>query len=168
MMNRLRKSASPASTWLGGVCCRPSALRVRPSTTKILVKLVQVSRIAGSSESSVSAMITVTEVLGLSVRPSRSIGHRAVAGVPLGPRGALRTVGLGARSRGPRRRGRGRSGRRQRAALAAPAVHDHQHEPRRGQGCEQPEAGSERVTTPSPRGGGQGLAPGVRARAPSR
>ena len=65
MMNRLRNSASPASTWLGGVCCRPSALRVRPSTTKILVKLVQVSRIAGSSESRVSPISTVTEVLGL-------------------------------------------------------------------------------------------------------
>src|SRR5689334_5157782 len=100
MMNRLRNRARPASTWFGGVCCSPSALRVSPRTTRILVKLVQVSRIAGSSESSVIAMITVTEVLGLLVRPDRSTVTLVsvplpVPAGPFGPDGPGAAVGLG-------------------------------------------------------------------------
>src|ERR1700741_5261788 len=95
MMNRLRNRARPASTWFGGVCCRPSALRVRPRTTRILVKLVQVSRIAGSSESRVIAMITVTDVLGLWVRPDRSRVTFVSVLLPV-PAGPFGPVGPGA------------------------------------------------------------------------
>ena len=96
MMNRLRNSASPASTWLGGVCWRPSALRVRPSTTRILVKLVQVSRIAGSSESRVSPISIVTDVLGLSVSPVEVDGDVVRRSVP--PDGPAGPSGPGASS----------------------------------------------------------------------
>ena len=47
MMNRLRNSARPASTWLGGTLVRPSALRVMLRTTKILVKHVHSSSSGG-------------------------------------------------------------------------------------------------------------------------
>src|SRR6059036_1637840 len=93
MMNRLRKSASPASTWFGGDCCRPRALRVRPSTTRILVKLVQVSTIAGSSESRVIVKMTDTEELGLSVRPLRLTLTSVESPLPFGPRGPAGSVG---------------------------------------------------------------------------
>ena len=43
-------------------------VRVSPSTTRILVKLVQVSRIAGASESSVSPSSARIGVLGFLVR----------------------------------------------------------------------------------------------------
>src|SRR6185437_3262651 len=65
----LRKSASPASTWVGGVDPRPSAFRVRPSTTKILVKLVIISSRAGATDSAVIARMTVIELLGLPLVP---------------------------------------------------------------------------------------------------
>src|SRR3954467_15234597 len=96
MMNRLRKSASPASTWFGGDCCRPRALRVRPSTTRILVKLVQVSTMAGSSESRVIVRMTDTDELGLSVRPLSltltSLESRFCLG-PFGPAGSAGAAG---------------------------------------------------------------------------
>ena len=65
----LRKSASPASTWVGGVEPRPRAFRVRPSTTKILVKLVIISSRAGATDSAVIARMTVIELLGLPLVP---------------------------------------------------------------------------------------------------
>src|SRR3954449_1145834 len=62
MMNRLRNSARPARTWLGGMLVSPSALRVMPSTMKILVKQVQSSSRAGATESTVRpSMITNDE-----------------------------------------------------------------------------------------------------------
>ena len=69
MTKMLRKSASPASTWVGGVEPRPSALRVRPSTTKILVKLVIISSRAGATDSAVIARITMIDELGLPFVP---------------------------------------------------------------------------------------------------
>src|SRR6476661_4247092 len=95
MMNRLRNRASPASTWFGGDCWRPRALRVRPSTTRIFVKLVQVSTIAGSSESRVIVRMTETEVLGLFVRPL-SLTFTSVEFFcfgPLGPAGSTGAAG---------------------------------------------------------------------------
>src|SRR4051794_31774331 len=83
--NMLRKSASPASTWFGGTPFNPSALRVRPSTTKILVKLVISSRMDGATESSVSSSRMLTEVLGL--------GDRFTPMVPAGGVGAVGLVG---------------------------------------------------------------------------
>src|SRR3954447_12840232 len=65
MMNRLMNRARPAITWLGGMLVSPSALRVMPSTTKILVKQVQSSSRAGATDSSVSAIRTTIELLGL-------------------------------------------------------------------------------------------------------
>ena len=49
--NRVKNSAIPTSTWLGGVLCVPSALRMKPSTIRIRVKPVTVNRIAGTSDS---------------------------------------------------------------------------------------------------------------------
>src|SRR4051794_26523397 len=65
MMNRLRNSASPASTWLGGMLVRPSALRVIPRTMKILVNDVQSSSRAGATESTVRPIMMTSEVAGL-------------------------------------------------------------------------------------------------------
>ena len=58
MTKRVMKSATPTSTWLGGACCAPTPVRTKPSTTMIRVKLVIVSAIAGSSESTVSSART--------------------------------------------------------------------------------------------------------------
>src|SRR5947209_18621356 len=63
--NRVRNSAIPVSTWLGGEVCRPSALRVSPSTTMILVNEVQSSSADGATASTVIARISVMDVLGL-------------------------------------------------------------------------------------------------------
>src|SRR5882757_4109595 len=65
MMNMLRNSARPASTWLGGTLDRPSALRVMLSTTNTLVKLVQSRSSAGATDSTVIAMMMVIVLLGL-------------------------------------------------------------------------------------------------------
>src|SRR4051794_39208275 len=64
MMNRLRNSARPASTWLGGMLVRPSALRVIPSTMKILVNDVQSSSRAGATESTVRPSMITREAAG--------------------------------------------------------------------------------------------------------
>src|SRR4051812_25096987 len=64
MMNRLRNRASPASTWLGGMLVSPSALRVMPSTMKILVKQVQSSNRAGATESTVRPSMITKEDAG--------------------------------------------------------------------------------------------------------
>ena len=52
MTNKVRNSASPISTWLGGDCCRPSAWRRIDSTTRIRVKLVIISSRPGRMVSS--------------------------------------------------------------------------------------------------------------------
>src|SRR4051794_33783458 len=68
--NRLRKRARPTTTWLGGIDCKPSALRVSESTMTMRVKLVIIMRSAGATVSSVSATMMVMLWLGLlSVSP---------------------------------------------------------------------------------------------------
>ncbi len=46
--NRVRKSANPISTWLGGVLPAPMAWRRMPNTITMRVKAVIMRRIAGS------------------------------------------------------------------------------------------------------------------------
>ena len=48
--NRVRNSAIPTSTWLGGVFWVPSALRTKLRTIRIRVNPVTVNRIAGRIE----------------------------------------------------------------------------------------------------------------------
>src|SRR3954447_13636988 len=62
--NSVRKSAIPVSTWLGGEDCMPSAFRVSPSTTMILVNEVASSSTDGATDSTVMARISVIELLG--------------------------------------------------------------------------------------------------------
>ena len=54
----------PVSTWFGGEDGSPSAFRVSPSTTMILVKDVQSSSTDGATDSTVIARISVMEELG--------------------------------------------------------------------------------------------------------
>src|SRR4051794_37883541 len=63
--NSVRNRAMPVSTWFGGDCCRPSALRTSDSTTMILVNDVQSSSTDGATDSTVIARISVIELLGL-------------------------------------------------------------------------------------------------------
>src|SRR3954453_4944388 len=62
--NRVRNSAMPVSTWLGGDDGSPSAFRVRPSTTTILGKEGASSSTDGATESTVIARMSVMELLG--------------------------------------------------------------------------------------------------------
>ena len=48
--NRVRNSAIPTSTWLGGEVWVPTALRTKLSTIRIRVNPVTVNRIAGRIE----------------------------------------------------------------------------------------------------------------------
>src|SRR5918994_1776899 len=64
MTNRVRNSAMPVRTWLGGEDGRPSAFRVRPRTTMILVTDVASSSTDGATDSTVIARISVMELLG--------------------------------------------------------------------------------------------------------
>jgi len=43
--------ANPVITWVGGICCVPSALRTKLRTIRIRVNPVTVNRIAGRIES---------------------------------------------------------------------------------------------------------------------
>src|SRR3954454_15884082 len=62
--NRVRNSAMPVSTWLGGDEGSPRAFRVSPSTTMILVNDVASSSTEGAIDSTVIARISVMELLG--------------------------------------------------------------------------------------------------------
>src|SRR6476661_9587466 len=62
--NSVRNRAMPVSTWLGGDVGRPSAFRVRPRTTMILVNDVASSSTDGAMDSTVIARISVIELLG--------------------------------------------------------------------------------------------------------
>src|SRR5690349_14911533 len=64
MTNSVRNRAMPVSTWFGGDVCRPSAFRVSPRTTMILVNEVASSRTDGAIDSTVIARISVIEELG--------------------------------------------------------------------------------------------------------
>src|SRR4051812_2574236 len=72
MMNRLRKSASPASTWLGGIVGVPKAFRVSDRTTITFVNAVQSTSRAGAIDSTVSSRMMLTVWLGLPTPGSRS------------------------------------------------------------------------------------------------
>src|ERR1044072_8545027 len=91
MMNRLRNSASPASTWFGGTFVRPSALRVMLRTTKILVKLVHSNRIAGATDITVINRMIEIDSLGLSGEPTLTV--TAPSPSVDGPLGAARAAG---------------------------------------------------------------------------
>src|SRR4051794_6583462 len=62
--NRVRNSAMPVSSWLGGDEGSPRAFRVSPSTTMILVNDVASSSTEGAIDSTVIARIRVMELLG--------------------------------------------------------------------------------------------------------
>src|SRR5215212_6151108 len=78
--NSVRNSAIPVSTWLGGEEGSPSAFRVSPRTTMILVNEVASSSTDGAIDSTVMARIRVIEVLGepspmeMSTPPSGTTG----------------------------------------------------------------------------------------------
>ena len=65
MMNRLRNSARPASTWFGGIVGVPSAFRVSDSTTITLVNAVHSTSRAGAIDRTVSSRMMLTVWLGL-------------------------------------------------------------------------------------------------------
>src|ERR687894_654304 len=65
MTNSVRNRAMPVSTVFGGDICMPSAFLVSDSTTMILVNEVASSSTAGATESTVTARISVIDVLGL-------------------------------------------------------------------------------------------------------
>src|SRR3954447_13529359 len=97
--NRVRNSAIPVSTWLGGDDGRPSAFRVRPSTTMILVNEVQSSSTDGATESTVIARISVIELLG---EPSPIEMSTLPSPGTTGATGAVGCTGaVGAASAGP-------------------------------------------------------------------
>src|SRR3954465_1645335 len=104
--NRVRNSAIPVSTWLGGDDGRPSAFRVRPSTTMILVNEVQSSSTDGATESTVIARISVIELLG---EPSPIEMSTLPSPGTTGATGAVGCTGaVGAASAGPASRARAR------------------------------------------------------------
>src|SRR3954468_4707581 len=92
--NSVRNSAMPVSTWFGGLCCRPSAFRVSPSTTMILVNEVASSSTDGATASTVTAMIRVIDVLGepLPIEMSTPPSTAGTAGL-VGAVGAVGAVG---------------------------------------------------------------------------
>src|SRR4051794_40112314 len=98
--NSVRNSAIPVSTWLGGDCCRPSALRTSDSTTMILVNDVHSSSTDGATDSTVIARIRVIELLGLPP-PTETLTPPSPAGAA-GSTGAVGAVGaVGAACAGP-------------------------------------------------------------------
>ena len=53
-MNAVINNASEISTWLGGVCCNPNALRRNDSTMMIRINEVVITKIEGASDITVS------------------------------------------------------------------------------------------------------------------
>src|SRR3954447_1796088 len=92
MMNRLRNSASPAITWLGGMLVRPSALRVIPRTMKILVNDVQSSSRAGATESTVRPSMITNDEAGRLPSGLVPLMLRLMLGL-VGPPGAVGETG---------------------------------------------------------------------------
>jgi hypothetical protein len=62
MMKMVRTKASPVTTWLGGICCVPRALRTIESTTAIFTNEVSMMSMKGASETAPS---TRTSEIGL-------------------------------------------------------------------------------------------------------
>src|SRR3954462_8959158 len=88
--NSVRKSAMPVSTWLGGDDGRPSAFRVSPSTTMILVNEVASRSTDGAIEKTVIARISVIDELG---EPSPTEMSTVPAPGTTGATGAVGAVG---------------------------------------------------------------------------
>ncbi len=92
-MNRLRKSASPAMTWFGGIVWRPSALRAIESTTKTLVNDETMISSPGATERSVTPRRVTIESAGDPLIPlMEMVGAPEPPPGPVGPTGG---VGLG-------------------------------------------------------------------------
>src|SRR3954447_20372331 len=118
--NRVRNSAMPVSTWLGGDEGSPRAFRVSPSTTMILVNDVASSSTEGAIDSTVIARIRVMELLG---EPLPTEMFTPPAPSTAGSAGGVGAAGAGgAGEAGPAaRRGSGREGgRRRRPGATAP------------------------------------------------
>src|SRR6185437_13962462 len=78
--NRVRNSAMPTSTWLGGVVEVPIAERMKPRTMRIRVKPVTVNRIAGISDSPpISSRICSAFEESIFISASVADGHPAQA-----------------------------------------------------------------------------------------
>src|SRR3954469_6548956 len=104
--NSVRKSAMPVSTWLGGDDGRPSAFRVSPSTTMILVNEVASRSTDGAIERTVIARISVIELLG---EPSPTEMSTVPAPGTTGATGAGGWTGaVGAADAGPASRAKAR------------------------------------------------------------
>src|SRR3954464_7940219 len=104
--NRVRNSAMPVSTWFGGEDCIPSAFRVSPRTTMILVNEVARSSTDGAMESTVIARISVIELLG---EPSPTEMSTVPAPGTTGATGAVGLTGaVGAADAGPASRAKAR------------------------------------------------------------
>ena len=58
MTKKVRNSASPISTGLGGVPCAPSALRSRDSTMTMRVNAVTITSRLGASDSTVTSAVS--------------------------------------------------------------------------------------------------------------
>src|SRR3954452_13127208 len=106
MTNNVRNRAIPVRTWFGGDVWRPSALRVSPSTTMILVNEVASSSTDGAVDRDGIARLSVIELLG---EPSPT----EMSTVPApGTTGATGVVGLtgavGAADAGPASRAKAR------------------------------------------------------------
>ena len=124
------------STWFGGDDGSPSAFRVSPSTTMILVNEVASSSTDGAIDSTVIARIRVIEVLGepspmeMSTPPSGTTGATgavgstgAVGAADAGPASRAKATVLSTASSSTRaaRRRRGRCRGRQEAARGRPS-----------------------------------------------
>src|SRR3954466_10753326 len=94
MMNSERNSASPASTWFGGMLLSPIAFRVIASTTKILVNDDIMSSSAGATESSVMPSRTTIDVDGAPSGPL--IWIEMSPGVGVGTGGTVGAIGAAA------------------------------------------------------------------------
>src|SRR3954469_22020774 len=123
MMNRLRNSDRPASTWFGGTELRPSAFRVSERTTKIFVKLVTSSSSDGATARTVIVRSSVRLWLGFwpprfTVTVPGLVGALGALGAvgPAGAVGAAAATGGGRGAAGGGGGGRGRRARRRRRA----------------------------------------------------
>ena len=100
MTAMVMNSASPSSTWLGGICGVASAWRSRPSTTMIRVKLVTITSTAGATESTVtsSTSCSVLDTPSLVFISGRSFSSCSAAGCDAAD-GAGAAAGAGGRAR---------------------------------------------------------------------
>src|ERR1700761_2920320 len=74
MMNAVKNRASEISTWLGGVCCNPSALRRNDSTMMMRMNDVVMIRIDGAS---VITVISTTSWIRRAAEPLLALSPRS-------------------------------------------------------------------------------------------